>query len=282
MNFASPWRKKTFQEAPAMNLNKNNYKNFMVKVVGFIASQGAFRGEFSEPEFDLSEVKKAADKDSYIKIALMRYSDLMYKASYDLKSSNDDAVEYLKMRFRIMSFATGKPMDILFQEIADDLIRYSNSFLVKSRVDKLMPGISARGVFNDKPVGGYFRVDATSIKIKRDKNGKVLKYEQSSDAGDSVEFAPTEVIHFYMDKDSSNAFGTPRIIAAMEDVKLLRKIEGNIVSLIYRFAIPIYQWIIGVPQQGFQATDQEIKDAQREIENMPMDSYRDWETPIIH
>ena len=138
-----------------------------------------------------------------------------------------------------MSFATQKPMDILFQEVADDMIKYSNAFLIKKRIDSI-PGLRLQPVLADKIVGGYFRVDPASIKIKRDKNGNVLKYEQGY--GDNKkEFFPRDVIHFYMDKDANNAFGTPRIIAALEDVKLLRKIEGNITALIYRFSMPLYQ-----------------------------------------
>jgi hypothetical protein len=263
--------KPVVKEAAGTQINKTNYKNFIVKAIGFIAGQGNSRGDFTEPEYDLGEIKRAADGDSYIKMALMKYSYLMYKAGYTLKGDNDNATEYIKMRFRMMSFATGKPVDVLFQEIADDLVKYSNAFLIKSRVDKLMPGVNAKGVFADKPIGGYYRVDPASVKIQRDKNGAIKKYQQGSASGDTKDFQPTEVIHIFLDKDANNAFGTPRIIAALEDVKLLRRIEGNIVSLIYRFAIPIYQWTIGLPQQGFQASDKEIQEAQSEIENMPLD-----------
>jgi hypothetical protein len=258
------------KEAPGAQINKNTYKNFVVKAIGFIASQGAARGDFVDPEYNLEEIKLAADSDSYIKMSLMKYSYLMYKAGYELKGENEKALEYLKMRFRMMSFATAKPVDITFQEVADDLVKYSNAFLVKSRVDKLMPGVQAKGVFNDKPIGGYYRIDPATVKISRDKNGTIKKYQQNTDAG-TKDFQPTEIIHFYLDKDANNAFGTPRIVAALEDVKILRRIEGNVISLIYRFAIPIYQWVVGIPEQGFQATDREIEDTQKEIENMPLD-----------
>ena len=168
-----------------------------------------------------------------------------------------------------MSFATQKPIEILFQEIADDLIKYSNAFVIKKRIDSV-PGMKLNPVLADKIVGGYFRVDPASVKIKRDKNGNVLKYEQGY--GDNKkEFFPRDVVHFYIDKDANNAFGTPRIIAALEDVKLLRKIEGNITALIYRFSMPLYQWIVGLPQPGMQGTDPEIAKAQREVENSTLD-----------
>lgn len=251
----------------------NINKNFIVKAMGLIAAQGNKRGDdFEEPEYPLEEVKKAADADSYIKMALMKYSYLIYKAGYTLKSDNDQALDYIKTRFKLMGFMTRKPIDILFQELADDMVKYSNAFLIKSRVDAIGFNVKAIGMNQDKkPIGGYFRADPTYIRIKRDKHGTILMYEQWNDEGDTKQFAPTEVIHFYMDKNASHAYGTPRIIAALEDVKLLRRIEGNVISLIYRFAIPIYQWAIGLPQPGMQATETEIRDAQREVENMAMD-----------
>lgn len=266
------WQKKGIKESPLNRpsaVNKN-FKKFIVKAAGLIARQGASRENFSYPEYDLEEIKVASASDSYIKQSLMKYSYLVYKAGYTLKGENEKAVSYIKTRFRIMSFATRTPMDLLFQEIGDDLVKYSNAFLVKSRVEQVMPGVKATGVFGNKPVGGYFRIDPASVQIKRDKNGKIQKYRQIVN-GEEKSFSPSDIVHFYIDKDADNAFGTPRISAALEDVKLLRKIEGNVISLIYRFAIPIYQWMIGIPEAGFQASDKEIDEAKAEVEKMAMD-----------
>ena len=256
------------QYQPPMRINKEKMKDFMVKAVGGILHQSDARERFKRPEYNLWEIKEASEADSYIKISFSKYSHLIYKAGATLKGE-DSRVAYLEKRFRMMSFATQKPVEILFQEIADDLIKYSNAFVIKKRIDSI-PGMKLNPVLADKIVGGYFRVDPASVKIKRDKNGNVLKYEQGY--GDNKkEFFPKDVVHFYIDKDANNAFGTPRIIAALEDVKLLRKIEGNITALIYRFSMPLYQWIVGLPQPGMQGTDPEIAKAQREVENSTLD-----------
>lgn len=256
------------QYQPPMRINKEKMKDFMIKAVGGILHQSDARERFKRPEYNLWEIKEASEADSYIKISFSKYSHLIYKAGATLKGE-DSRVAYLEKRFRMMSFATQKPIEILFQEIADDLIKYSNAFVIKKRIDSI-PGMKLNPVLADKIVGGYFRVDPASVKIKRDKNGNVLKYEQGY--GDNKkEFFPRDVVHFYIDKDANNAFGTPRIIAALEDVKLLRKIEGNITALIYRFSMPLYQWIVGLPQPGMQGTDPEIAKAQREVENSTLD-----------
>lgn len=275
------WKKNKIiiNEAPTANSTKKssggqqitnaNLKNFVVKAVGFSGDSSS--GDFVSPDYDLSEIKTAAESDSYISIALRKYSELIFKAGYNIVSDNDAAAEYIESRLRMMSFTTNIPIDILFQQIAEDLIKYSNAFIAKSRVDtNQLGGIQAQGILDKKPVGGYFRLDPTTIQIKRDSNGTVQQYQQES-GSDSATFKNTDMIHFYKNKEGGSAFGTPDIIPALEDVKLLRKIEGNVLDLIYRFAIPIYQMKVGIPEAGLMATDKEIDDAKTEIEKMASD-----------
>lgn len=271
---------KEFKESKRnINLNKetedsklsNRIKSLVVRAIGELTfSRYNSRERLIYPEYNLNEIREASEADSYIKMSLMKISYLIYKAGWKLKG-RDDTVSYIYKRFRIMSYATGKPMDILFQEIADDMTKYSNAFLLKARVDSI-PGIKAKPITDSKKViAGYYRIDPASISIERDKSGNIKRYYQGYGEGQRV-FKKEDIIHIYMDKDGNNAFGTPRIVAALDDVQLLRKIEGNIVSLIYRFSRPIFHWKIGGMLQGFQATDAEIKKAEREAENMSYDS----------
>ena len=280
--FKLPWRQNTSDNLPLKEYDvqlpknrKSGISNLLMKIkaVGYVNNNTYRREKFQRCEYNLSEIRDASEADSYIKIALTKYSYMIYKAGWTLKSENQEAIDYIMYRWRLMSYQTDKPMDILFQEIADDLVRYSNAFLIKARVDKMPVGCKVKAVGVDstgRPVGGYFRVDPSSVKIKRDKHGNILKYEQGR-GEEKKQWSKEDVIHIYMDKDGNNAYGTPRIIAALDDVKLLRKIEGNMVALIHRFSMPLYHWKIGIPQPGFQASDPEIAKAKREIEGSSRD-----------
>ena len=280
--FKLPWRQNTSDNLPLKEYDvqlpksrKSGIGNLLMKIkaVGYVNNNTYRREKFQRCEYNLSEIRDASEADSYIKIALTKYSYMIYKAGWTLKSENQEAIDYIMYRWRLMSYQTDKPMDILFQEIADDLVRYSNAFLIKARVDKMPVGCKVKAVGVDstgRPVGGYFRVDPSSVKIKRDKHGNILKYEQGR-GEDKKQWSKDDVIHIYMDKDGNNAYGTPRIIAALDDVKLLRKIEGNMVALIHRFSMPLYHWKIGIPEPGFQASDPEIAKAKREIEGSSLD-----------
>lgn len=248
----------------SVQVSPSNIKQFWIKPVGFSGEDDS--GDFQEPEYDLSQIKQACASDSYIAVAVQKYSQLIFKAGYSIVSDNENAAEYIRQRIRFMSFGTKVPFDILLQGTAEDIVRYSNAFWIKSRVEQSqLGGIQAQGVWDNKPVGGYFRVDPTTIKIKRDKNGSVKNYQQEV-GSNTKSFKDLDVVHFYIDRDGNAAFGTPRLAAAIEDVKILRKAEGNSLSQIYRYANPITQVKIGLEQPEAWATEQEIKDAQKEIE----------------
>lgn len=246
-------------------ITNSNIKNFLIKHVGW----GADSDDYTASENDLEEVKSAINTDSYIKVALDKTAQLVMKSGYKFESDNENALEYLRQRIAMMEFGSKIPFDVLLEEIARNLVYYSNCFVVKSRIDKIQGGLQAKPVLGKKPVGGYFIMDPTMVEIKRDKNGTVSGYKLS--ATEEKEFKADDVIHFYVDRDASNSFGTPRIISSLEDVKILRKIEGNTLSLIYRFSIPLYQMKIGLPETNFMATDNEISEAQKQINKMPMD-----------
>lgn len=246
-------------------ITNSNIKNFIIKHIGWNSESEDYAGS----ENDLTEVQSAINTDSYIKAALDKTAQLVMKSGYKFESDNENALEYLKGRIAMMEFGTSIPFDVLLDEIARNLVYYSNCFLVKSRIDKIQGGLQAKPVLGKKPVGGYFVMDPTAVEIKRDKNGAVSGYKLTGT--EEQEFKAEDVIHIYVDRDAGNSFGTPRIISSLEDVKILRKIEGNTLSLIYRFSIPLYQMKIGLPETNFMATDNEISEAQKQINKMPMD-----------
>ena len=65
--------------------------------------------------------------------------------------------------------------------------------------------------------------------------------------------------------------GDASFYPALEDVKFLRLLEGHVATMIHRFAMPLFHWIIGKPQQGFQATNKELDEAKHELNNMALD-----------
>ena len=147
--FNFPWRHNTSDNLPLKESDvklpqkkKSGISNLLMKIkaVGYVNNNTYRREKFQRCEYNLSEIRDASEADSYIKIALTKYSYMIYKAGWTLKSENQEAIDYIMYRWRLISYQPDKPMDILFQELADDLVRYSNAFLIKARVDKMAHG----------------------------------------------------------------------------------------------------------------------------------------------
>ena len=252
-------------------------KAIQVKRVGYqYVEGGGGRDSFEGPRADFNIIDAAIERDSYIMQAMMKYSELIFKSGWYFKGKNEQALLYLKLRLEMMSVATGIPTESLLQGIADDVVRYGNSFIVKARAKGgvgLPPGIAAIPIPPAKdPIGGYYRLPPQSITISRDINGTVLKYRQEIEGADKpVDFNPQDIIHITVNKPVGRPFGTPWIAPVLEDVRLLRKVEQNAALLLYRHIFPLLAYTVGIDKPGYEASDEELTELRSVIENMPTD-----------
>ena len=141
ISFSDIMKKIGFRQTEAggsTQITNTNLKQFIIKHLGYKPDSDDYTGA----ESDLAEVRSAIETDSYIKVALDKTFQLVFKAGYKMSSKNEKAVEYLKQRLAVMSFGTGMPWDVMLEEMARDLVFYSNAFWVKSRVDKIMDDLT--------------------------------------------------------------------------------------------------------------------------------------------
>ena len=246
--------------------------NFTVRFANLFSLGGVVRRDsFYKCEYDLTEIQSAAEADSYLKVAMQRYKQLFFKAGYVFRGKNDSAIEYLKKRFRIMEYISREPVDTMFKEIAGDLEMYSNAFLIKTRGDNI-PTINAKGITKSgKPVVCYCRVHPATMQAKYNDDGVLIGYKQQIFSGREKEFDRDDVIHFTLDREAGSIWGTPRWIAVLDDIKLLRKVEANVLALIYRFSMPLVHVKVGLPEAGREGTQKDVDETQKLIERAPMD-----------
>ena len=254
-------------------------KAIQVKKVGYQINENAGGGSgdnFEGPIADFDMITEAIRRDSYLTQAVMKYTELIFKSGYSIVGKNEQALEYLDLRLGMMAVATGIPTRELWKGIAEDIVRYSNCFIVKARAkggQGLPPGINAMAVPPSKdPVVGYFRLPPQTIEISRDDTGTVIKYKQEVDGGgDAKEFRPEDMIHIKVNVPSGRAFGDPFIAPVLDDIRLLRKIEENAGLLMYRHIFPLLAYKIGLPEPGYEASDEELEEFRAVIDDMPTD-----------
>ena len=146
---------------------------------------------------------------------------------------------------------------------------YSNSYIIKTRDNNTEKfGLKAEKIFSGGAISGLFLADPASVTIRRNEAGAIDVYVINQE-----EYSPNDVIHLYIDKMNNADYGTSRIYSALEDVTMLRKAEGLVMTILYRFAIPVLHIKVGNTAEGQYATQKEINDARDAFQEMPNDGF---------
>lgn len=219
--------------------------------------------------YDLAQIKNAVLTDSYLAVAVRKFSQLITKAGYQIKSKNEDAANYVNDRIKVIEFRTKIPFYTLITSIARDLYTYSNSYIIKTRDNNTEKfGLKAEKIFSGGAISGLFLADPASVTIRRNDAGAIDAYVINQE-----EYSPNDVIHLYIDKMNNADYGTSRIYSALEDVTMLRKAEGLVMTILYRFATPVLHIKVGNTAEGQYATQKEINDARDAFQEMPNDGF---------
>lgn len=204
------------------------------------------RATFETAPYDFDRIIQAADTDSFVKQAFLKYKELIWKEGWDLVGENDESVDYAYERIDYMEFAMGHSFHDLLMDISDQLVKFGNCFLAKARgdLDPYFPGRLAPA--GDKePLVGYYIIPAETVEIRRNRYNKVIEYRQRFDnMADGFKrrrqprWKAEDVIHFSVDRKPGRAFGTPFIISTLDDVIALRQLEEDIQNLVHQELFP--------------------------------------------
>lgn len=232
------------------------------------------RGAFTSAEYDLAEVGRIEDTDSYVRQAFDKKVALMFKEGWGFTGANPRTVKYIKARFAQIERASNTPTDQLLRAIGSELIRKSNVFIIKVRNSKASGG-QVRTEINKKgklqPVAAYFIAPAETMNFQMN-NGQIVLWRQKMPGGEYRDFSVADVIHLHYDRKEGFVFGTPTLIPVIDDIRALRKIEENIELLVYQHLFPLFQYKVGTKESPAGMTEtgeREIDVVRREIQYMP-------------
>jgi hypothetical protein len=95
---------------------------------------GGERCTFRYSEYDLAEIGRVEDVESYVRRSFDIKLGLMFKEGFTLTGANPDTIAYIKKRFDQMAVASGG-IDIcaLLRAIGQGIVKKSNAFVCKVR-----------------------------------------------------------------------------------------------------------------------------------------------------
>ena len=223
------------------------------------------RGVFKAGEYDLSEIGKVEDTDSYVRQAFKKKLGLMYKEGTCYSGSNKNTIRYIKTRMAQMARASGIPTEQLMERIGASLIRVSNAFLVKVRDKTASGGRMRRDEDGEalEPVAAYFPAAPETMRFEIDmETGAVSAWKQQLPSGRFKIFPPEDVVHFVINRREGFNYGVPDLVPVIDDIRSLRQIEENIELLIYQYLFPLFHYKVGTESAPAGYTE----DGQREID----------------
>ncbi len=243
-------------------------------VYGYTSTRLVGRGAFQPGEYNLAEVGRIEDVESMVRQSFDKKVALMFKEGWDLVGKNLRTVKYVKARLAQISQASAMPTEELFRNIGSNLVRKSNSFLLKVRKIEASGGKERQVPGTTKtllPVAAYFPIPAETMEFSMDKN-KIVKWQQRMPDGEYQEFRPEDVVHMYVNRKDGFVFGTPSLVPVIDDIRALRKIEENIELLVYQHLFPLFQYRVGTetrPAGITETGEREVDVVRQEIQYMP-------------
>lgn len=204
------------------------------------------------PPFDPSTIHHAYLLDSYIHQSVQKYVSLILNRGWQLRSKNKQAETYMSKRLRILAFQTGITTEALIRGIIEDLILFGNAYIVKVRARRPnpIPSMRLKGMRGDAPIVGLFPVSPVTMAAKVDEDGRVIEWQQQIRGMTKRTWKPYNVIHFKKNSPRGTLYGISHLVPVLEDVRILRQLEQNVVLLIYRNLNPLIHAKVAMPQTG--------------------------------
>jgi len=168
-----------------------------------------------------------------------------------LSSRNKKYLEAVKKELEHICDNSDTVFEVFFKNILTHVATFNNVFIRKLRV----PTDDASKIYVDgKPVdkiAGIEIITPTNIAIVTDKKGNVLFYhpvrevrvgeERVSYVVDYDTKIPKEdIIHIKFGGISTLMWAIPSLLAVMDDVVLLRRIEEDVYNLLFQHIVPLY------------------------------------------
>ena len=259
---------------PPGNKRPPNVPRIISPALNYATSKTIGRGAFMPAEYDLSEVGRVEDTESYVRQSFSKKLALMFKEGYTFIGKNPKTIRYIKTRFAQIARATQLPTLEFMRLIGSSLVKKSNAFIVKVRDEDASGGRIRKDPNTGDdipPIAGYFSMPAETVEFSASDNILIM-YRQRTPIGQMRQFLPEDVVHFYFDRKDGFFYGTPTIIPVLDDIRALRKIEENIELLVYQYLFPLYQFQVGtteIPAGIDEHGNREVDVMRREIQFMP-------------
>lgn len=263
----------TMPEAVVRSKRVPNQPEVMVKPVTIpYYTKGGRTDWFEELEYNLVEIGKANDTESYFTRSVNKHVTLLLKNGFYLDGRNTSTLQYVYFRLREMERNSNRPFSAVMRQAVQNFVMYSNAFLVVVRDSTRSSGSETR-MFGRRlaPMAGIFSADPTCMRAKRNKHGVVTRWRQYAQSEERY-FPADNVIHMYLNRKDGFIAGTPWVLPVLDDIRAWRRVEELAEMLISKHAFPLFHYQVGteqLPAREWDNGESEVQRVKAAVERMP-------------
>lgn len=227
------------------------------------------RSSWIKPEYDFDEIAIAQDVEIYLSKSIQKKVNKIITAGFSFTGNDEEAVDWINRRVKEIAIAINKPFSILIAETFTDLIRFNNCMWVKARSEDFTEEAKGLefGKTVKKPIAGYFILAFDRLEFQVNANGSLKKVLQKGRDRD-VEFSAKDIIHFYTNRRPGYLVGSPELLGTLDDIRVLRKIEENVLDLIETSLFPVFHYQVGTDEMPERLTEGGISESQKVAERI--------------
>ena len=230
-------------------------KNTLIQVFG-----AGPRGTFMAPEWDFKKIETAFQNEAIFRRSVEKYVEQIRKHSWEFVGKNPNTVDYVRKRFKQIALVMNRTTAEFFDELAFNIVLFSNVLIVKRRNRKASGG-NTRVTFDGMkrvPVAGYEVLDPSTVEVDKDKYGNVNRWQQTpqqdnnqfpytriweggSNKGESSPSWPSYNVVHVRDRTASCSkyfFSMPMSVPVIADMEALRELEELALIESIKVAIP--------------------------------------------
>lgn len=232
---------------------------------------------FNTHEYNFVDFNQAEDVDGYVATTFRLTIEQCMKQGFSFTGSNPELVRRVETRLHQISRASRTTLHQIMEDLGSGLSKFCNGFLVMVR-EKPKKETSKFKSFKlhgkmANPIVGLFYTEPQNMKpLIVDGRIDEWEYKNVSRPVRNQIFRKEDVFHVFWNKKGDDFFGTPWILPALDDIRMLRRLEEFVQMLISKHLFPLYQYKVGTKEQPaieFEGGTSEVKKVEAMIGDLP-------------
>ena len=235
----------------------------------------------TDKSYDFEEFLRAEDVDSYMSTTFRLTIDQCLKEGFELTGPNTKLVGQLESNLLHIMESSTVSLDEFVRDLVTGVTKFSNAMAIIVRRKPLVNSPFKRYTRRGRslnPIAGLFYVEPQHMAPVIEK-GRIVKWRFNKDNtfgytsyGAYKEFPASDVFHAKFNRKGSHVFGTPWTLPALEDIRLLRRLEEYSQMLVTRHLFPLYHYKLGTERNPAQVSEEgysEVDKAKNTIGDIP-------------